>query len=124
MIKENNIEKLCEKRAELATMLTKAMESRKLNSLETSAGNIEYDYHPCNNGGYHTLSFDDSNDLDSDIGEEGDGRYMYGDFNHFVSRPSPAQVVNFIEAWDEIVAAFSEYDAEIAKVCEKEFAKI
>ena len=123
-VNEGNIELLDQKREELVDMLKTAMESRKLNFLETESGDVSYIYHKVNNGGYHTLHFDGSDDLDSEVGEEGNGSYMYGDFNCWVSRCTPEQVVNFIESWDDIVDAVNFYDKEIEEVCSKEFQTI
>ena len=121
---ESNTELLDDKRVELVDMLKTALESRKLNFLETESGDVHYTYHKANNGGYHTLHFDGSDDLDSEVGEAGDGSYMFGDFSCWVSRPTPEQVVKFIQSWDDIVDAVNFYDKEIEEVCNKEFAKI
>lgn len=124
MISETNIETMDQKRAELVTQLLTAIEDRKLNSLATNSGELVYQDHRSSNGTYSTLHFEGSGDLNSNIGQEGDGYYVYGDFNCWSSSPTVDEVIEFFDAWDDIALAFKEFDAKIEQAVNKTFQTI
>ena len=123
-INESAQEALDDKRNEAALKLYHAMIDRNLSFLDTTCGTVQKLNIESNSGNDDVLSFNGSGDLLSKIGAAGDFFYLYGDFNARIEKPSPKQVINFLESWESIVEALHKHDERVAAAASIELRDI
>ena len=117
-------EALNNKRWEAAYKLLDAMDDRNLSFLETTCGTVRKLNVESNVGSEPVLSFNGSGDLLSKIGAEGDFFYSHGDFNARIEKPSPSQVINFLESWESFIEALHRHDNRVAAAASTELRDI
>ena len=114
-------ELLDEKRANLVEQIVEAMKEREINSLDVNGTELCIRERQTSVGYYQVVTFGDSGDLESSIKAD-HWYYAHGDFNHAVTHPTRNDVIELIDAWDDIVKAFADVDAEtkakLARECQ------
>lgn len=109
----SNEEKLESKKKKAVNKLYWAMVERELNVLETSQITVRRSRVESSAAIDDVLTFNESGDLRSKIGEEGDFYYMNGDFHARIERPTKNEVIWFLESWPLIVDAFEIHDRRV-----------